>query len=252
MAQATVLATSMSAGSEAGSPVPAGSSTSPRMLGRWSSPARSRPAACGSRPARGRCASRRRGAATSRGRLRAGDLQHERPPGRAMSALCHRTLRVPADTVRLGPGGGGAGHRSGAGHPGLDGFPPDRRRSQADGRTAVPRSGDGHRGQAARPPAGRALRLGPVRAILFIDFAGYGSSKWRRWRSCASRCAPWSSRSAARSPPSSIMTSAPSIPPSPRPGSTWRVTSSPASTTGPRATRPAPSCASSSATRCSA
>ena len=58
-------ATSMSAGSAAGSPVPAGSSTSPRTPGRWSSPAPSRPAACGSRPARARCGSCRRGAATS-------------------------------------------------------------------------------------------------------------------------------------------------------------------------------------------
>ena len=58
-------ATSMSAGSAAGSPVPAGSSTSPRTPGRWSSPAPSPPAACGSRPARAGCASRRKGAAAS-------------------------------------------------------------------------------------------------------------------------------------------------------------------------------------------
>ena len=47
------------------------------------------------------------------------------------------------------------------------------------------------------------------------------------------------------------MTAAASIRPSPRPGSTWRATCRPASTTRPRATRRAPSCGSSWATRCS-
>ena len=43
-------------------------------------------------------------------------------------------------------------------------FPPDRRRSQGDGRAAVPRSIDGPGGHAARPSAGRSVRLrsGPL------------------------------------------------------------------------------------------
>ena len=61
----TARATSMSAGSAAGSPVPAGSSTSPRTPGRSSSPAPSPPAACGSTSARAGCGSRRKGAAAS-------------------------------------------------------------------------------------------------------------------------------------------------------------------------------------------
>ena len=84
--------------------------------------------------------------------------------------------------VRLGPGGGGAGHRSGAGHPGLDGFPPDRRRSQADGRAAVPRGGNGPRGHAARPPAGRPVRLrpgpsDPVHRFCRLPCAAYGAGR---------------------------------------------------------------------------
>ena len=97
-------------------------------------------------------------------------------------ALCHRALRVPADARRSGPGGGGAGHRSGAGHPGPDGFSPDRRRSQADGRAAVPRGGDGPRGHAARPPAGRPVRLrpgpiDPVHRFCRLPRAAHGAGR---------------------------------------------------------------------------
>ena len=66
MAQADAArATSMSAGSAAGSPVPAASSTSPRTRARWSSPAPSPPAGCGSRRPTARCASPRKAAAAS-------------------------------------------------------------------------------------------------------------------------------------------------------------------------------------------
>ena len=62
------------------------------------------------------------------------------------------------------------------------GFSPDRRRSQADGRAAVPRGGDGPRGHAARPPAGRPVHLrpgplDPVHRFRRLPGAAYGAGR---------------------------------------------------------------------------
>ena len=195
-------ATSTSAGSAAASPVPAASSTSPRTPGRWSSPAPSPPAGCGSRPATARCASRRKGAAASswpRSSRSPSTAAWPRRPGSrcstSPSAACSELTPAGLELVEVAPG--------------IDlerdilalmDFRPLVARSQAHGRAAVPRGGDGPRGHAARPPAGRPVhpRPGPLDAVhrfRRLPRAARGAGRGGA-RAGARR---WSSRSAARS-----------------------------------------------------